>query len=1004
MNQQPPDTADAESGQTQCPVPPAEVAIDDLVGLAFSGGGIRSASFNLGVLQGLASRRALWMFDYLSTVSGGGFIGSWWSAWLSREKRRPGDIFPPPEELEPERRVVTDRLLDRQTPPPRTAPQPDGSLAASRHDPVHFVRLFSNYLTPRTGALSPDTWRLIAFFVRNLLFTWMTLLPILLAAVMAGQLYFLRDPEIAKSFLCTAGQVHRLCTGFEADGTRALAERWAQFLWPMKLWLTAYVTLIFLWLMHASASRLLALAGFAVSFAAGYLLFFHDSASTGPFPTAIVVVCAGTILWHLAQAYLDDIRLRSITLGDAVTDDQQVKATSTDHRGWLSSQQAMLLEWGTLFGFVLLVAGFGHDLVTWIFYEAEGAVAKAGGWGVVAATAASTIYTAVHAAPSSDGTAPPPPGRLGKIALMAAPPLVVLTLTLLFAVLSRQLLLMTLDWDQPTLALAAAVIWIALLEVVFALYESAHDPADVPPAWWRQRVPGWLQSLLRLSPPPAVPKRGLFNFFTPRTWTRLIVVPCAAAMVHYLGSASPGALWQAVAATWGSLVAVSVIAAGFLLSFARTSWRIAMGSARPVWLLAIASLTATLCLLASGQFPGIHRPELLAGLLWLALLIGGVIAMGWMADPNLLSLHAFYKARLTRAYLGASNAARDNDEITDSAPGDDLLLTALWNHDAGAPYHLINTTLSLVGGSDLATSQRSAENFLMSRYHCGSARAGYRCTAEYMSGQLSLGTAAAISGAAVSPNMGSQTPSAALALLLSLLNVRLGFWAPNPSGRRWDEPQARLWPFYLLRETLSNTGRLGAYCYLTDGGHFDNTALYALIERGCKYIVFCDCGADPKPGFEDIGVAIRRCRIDFGTEIDLDVDEFTARDGVGAGVTHVVVGRIRYQATHLEILGLDPTRREGRLLWIKPSVTARDAADVRQYKMAHADFPQQSTADQWYDESQFESYRRLGYESALEAFGIRADDPHGAAPLPAPGQFADIEPWFLSRRNRTPAR
>ena len=87
---------------TDCPTPPDRVQIDDLVGLAFSGGGIRSASFNLGVLQGLAARKALWMFGYLSTVSGGGYIGSWWSACLSREKRWPGDIFPPDEELEPE--------------------------------------------------------------------------------------------------------------------------------------------------------------------------------------------------------------------------------------------------------------------------------------------------------------------------------------------------------------------------------------------------------------------------------------------------------------------------------------------------------------------------------------------------------------------------------------------------------------------------------------------------------------------------------------------------------------------------------------------------------------------------------------------------------------------------------------------------------------------------------------------------------------------------------------
>ena len=127
------------------------------MGIALSGGGIRSASFNLGVLQGLAERRALWLFDYLSTVSGGGFIGSWWSAWLSREPREPGDVFPPPEELEPQRRAKTAVLLDAKGNASPAPSLPDGSAIAHRRDPIHFVRLFSNYLTPKTGALSPDT-------------------------------------------------------------------------------------------------------------------------------------------------------------------------------------------------------------------------------------------------------------------------------------------------------------------------------------------------------------------------------------------------------------------------------------------------------------------------------------------------------------------------------------------------------------------------------------------------------------------------------------------------------------------------------------------------------------------------------------------------------------------------------------------------------------------------------------------------------------------------------
>ena len=66
----------------------AEVSADNLTGLAFSGGGIRSATFNLGILQALAERGLLRKFDYLSTVSGGGYIGSWLAALTRRLSRR----------------------------------------------------------------------------------------------------------------------------------------------------------------------------------------------------------------------------------------------------------------------------------------------------------------------------------------------------------------------------------------------------------------------------------------------------------------------------------------------------------------------------------------------------------------------------------------------------------------------------------------------------------------------------------------------------------------------------------------------------------------------------------------------------------------------------------------------------------------------------------------------------------------------------------------------------
>jgi len=56
----------------------SEKGPDHLFGLAFSGGGIRSATFNLGVLERLEQLKLLPFVDYLSTVSGGGYIGSWY--------------------------------------------------------------------------------------------------------------------------------------------------------------------------------------------------------------------------------------------------------------------------------------------------------------------------------------------------------------------------------------------------------------------------------------------------------------------------------------------------------------------------------------------------------------------------------------------------------------------------------------------------------------------------------------------------------------------------------------------------------------------------------------------------------------------------------------------------------------------------------------------------------------------------------------------------------------
>src|SRR2546429_9844041 len=56
----------------------------DFLGLAISGGGIRSATFSLGIIQMLAKFDLLKHLDYISTVSGGGYIGTWLYSWIRR--------------------------------------------------------------------------------------------------------------------------------------------------------------------------------------------------------------------------------------------------------------------------------------------------------------------------------------------------------------------------------------------------------------------------------------------------------------------------------------------------------------------------------------------------------------------------------------------------------------------------------------------------------------------------------------------------------------------------------------------------------------------------------------------------------------------------------------------------------------------------------------------------------------------------------------------------------
>jgi hypothetical protein len=305
-----------------------------------------------------------------------------------------------------------------------------------------------------------------------------------------------------------------------------------------------------------------------------------------------------------------------------------------------------------------------------------------------------------------------------------------------------------------------------------------------------------------------------------------------------------------------------------------------------------------------------------------------------------------------------SNLIYDNRGVLERAFGE--LIRPRKPKEAYRLMPIINTTLNLVGGDNLAWQQRKAEPFSISPLYSGCFRLGYRDSRFYGgrdSGGISIGTAAAISGAAASSNMGYYTTSPLLSLVLTFFNVRLGWWLGNPgsAGNKtfhlWA-PKSSVMP--ILDEALGLTDDKNEYVYLTDGGHFENLGLYEMVLRRCHVIVVSDAAADADYRFGDLGNAIRKVRIDLGIPIEFTaMPIFCCEPGETKRGLYWAIGKIRYSC-------VDGVVDDGVLLYIKPAIYGEEPRDVLEYKKNNPTFPHQSTADQFFDEPQFESYRILG--------------------------------------------
>lgn len=373
----------------------------------------------------------------------------------------------------------------------------------------------------------------------------------------------------------------------------------------------------------------------------------------------------------------------------------------------------------------------------------------------------------------------------------------------------------------------------------------------------------------------------------------------------------------------------------------------------------------------------IERAWLAESVVLLGALTGLGLLMALFVPVNKYSLNGMYKNRLIRAFIGASrpHAERRPSPFTDFDPADDLSMAALAS--LPAPLHIVNVTLNMVSDRTLAMQQRKSESFTLSPLHSGSWSLGYRPSAGYACEKdrpefcgVTLGTALTISGAAASPNMGARS-TPALTFLLTLFNARLGAWLGNP-GRAgesaWRDAEPRVGPGPLLRELFGLTSDRSPYVFLSDGGHFENLGLYEMVRRRCHFIIVSDAGCDPGYAFEDLSNAVRKIRIDFSIPIEFPATGIGmdhARQGNGN--PHFAVGAIRYSA-------VDGAVEDGVLLYMKATLSGDEPADVLNYARSHPLFPHESTANQFFTEAQFESYRMLGLhtiEHALTDPGVQ---------------------------------
>lgn len=816
-----------------------------LKGITFSGGGIRSATFGLGVLQKLAKLDVLREFDYISTVSGGGYIGSWWISWI----KRLGSF------------KQVNKLLN---------PDISGDPLSEEVRPIRWLRMYSNYLAPATGIASTDSVTAGLTWLRNTLIN-QVLLVIMLCTLLAGisLIYELWNGAFVSAAFYSPVSVVSFAVVFL--GIAAFFTGSA-----MKMYSTGHPKS-----QSRFSNKFIADALLVWGMISGLIISSWIAASR-PETIAdadLIFIAIGTtgFLAMLMVAVIGNYRKAS-----------NAKKTSI-YLFWLIASSAVA---GALGGYLLKPS-----------------------WDLIA-----FIQTRDYCFEKFSGFP-------GQLAFIIGPPLILECFSL------------------------CVVVRMMLMGMLFP---------DERREWW-----------------------GRMGAVMHKAMVAYMLLAFGALILPQMISVFTGPLIS-LAGGWLAIVLWAV----------RTAYSSASNPSKGKSvlkdiLIKLAPYLFMIIFLLLGAFI-LEKLESVLGLsepldtpwqrLKYLLFVLGMGGLAWVISyrigVNEFSLHHFYRNRLTRAYLGATRRRTERENTANDFTGFDNLdempvKDLLFKEGYKGPYPIINTAMNASTVSELDRQDRKAESFTFSPLYCGydfsTTRAaaeskngifqyGYRETEKYsQQGGPGIGTAMAISGAAVNPNMGYHS-SAPVAFLLTVFNVRLGRWMGNPRKKTFGRSDPKTGLAYLVYDLIGKSDIDNDYVCLSDGGHFDNMGIYELVRRRCNYILVCDAEEDEKSTCEGLANAIRRCRIDFGVQIQIDVDKIVNRNPLdGLVKQHTVKGTIWYPG--------DQNKPSGKIVYVKTALSGNEGVDVREYQMNNNKFPQESTGDQFFNESQFESYRRLGYHS-----------------------------------------